>query len=376
MEMKKTILACVITTVLLAGCGPKSLSPEEKKEVDNLSLELKKTDEEISYSKEQESTYSGGLIRSLVIAKIQVLETNRALIQQRINAIESGAKIDISIKGTKPNHEFADSISKEITSLKKEISDSKSEASQYSGGLILALKISAIATKEQTLAMLEQKYLSAKYGLAEVNNISLQTPNSSQTSTAAKKEEPSLPPGDGPFGLEEGLSKINIEQMIGQPLVLVEGTKNLYLAQSMPKESDSFEKYALLISPKVGLCQIRALGRDIATDSFGIALQGKFNDLKELLNSIYGPGKTSDFLLTGSIWKEPQDWMMSLNKKERALTSEWSQRSDAMIKSKLIEIGMEARAPSSQNGYIFLQYTFNNNSACESELENEKKSAL
>lgn len=374
--MKKTLLACVITSVLLTGCGPKSLSPEEKKEVDNLSLELKNTNDEISLSKEQEKTYSGGLIKSLVTAKIHVLETNRALIQQRINAIESGAKIDVLTEGTNPNPEMADSISKEITSLKKDISDSKNDASQYSGGLILALKISAIATKEQTLAMLEQKYLSAKYGLAEVKNISLQTPNASQTSTAPTKSEPSLPPGNGPFGLEEGLSKENIEQMIGQPLVLVEGTKNLYLTQSMPKENDSFEKYALLISPKVGLCQIRALGRDIATDSFGIALQGKFNDLRDLLNSIYGRGKTSDFLLTGSIWKDPQDWMMSLNKKERALATEWSERSDAMVKSKLIEIDMEARAPSSQSGYIFLQHTFDNNSACQTELENEKKSAL
>ncbi len=375
--MKKKLLALVISTVILAGCGPKELTPEEKHQVESLTLELKSTVDDIAYSKEQESKYSGGLIKSLIVAKLQVLETNKALIQQRINSIESGVKVDVVVKGLNPDLALADSIKNEIDSLKAEIVNSKNEASQYGGGLILALKTSALATQEQTLAMLEQKYLSAKYGLAEVERTSSisQTANVSPA-PSPNPSESTIPPGDGPFGLEEGLSKNDIEQMIGNTLVLVEGTKNLYVTNSMPKENDSFEKYALLISPKVGLCQIRALGKDIPADSFGIALKSKFNEIRELLDSIYGKGKESDFLLPGSIWKDPQDWMMSLYKKERALSSTWSQKNDALNKNKLSQIGLDTRAPTNQSGYILLQYTFSNNSTCDTEEEAEKKSSL
>jgi len=112
---------------------------------------------------------SDGLIKSLNTAKTQVLKTNKALLQQRINAIESGAKIDVKVAALKPNPEAAAELQKEINQLKKEIEGAKIEAAQYGGGLILAMKQAGIATQEQTLALLRMKYLSAKYGLAEVS---------------------------------------------------------------------------------------------------------------------------------------------------------------------------------------------------------------
>ena len=385
--MKKSLVACVISATLLVGCGPTALSPEEKQQVNNLKSELSQTESDITSSREQDALYTGGLIKSLVKAKLEILETNKALLQQRINAIESGAKINVTVNGATPNPNEEKSLNNEIERLRVDISTAKSDAAQYSGGLVLAMKLSAIATQEQTLAMLQQKYLTAKYGLAEVKLSGSTADNNTATVSNTSKPEPqkedihstqqpSLPASDGPFGLEAGLSRKNIEDMIGHPLEASEHSANLYIANTLPKLNNNFESYALLISPNVGLCQIRAIGKTINTDSYGIALKSTFADIKSSLDSIYGKSEKDDFLLSGSIWKEPQDWMMGLYKKERVYMASWKSTNDAMKKNSLTSIGMEIRSLSNSSGFIFLEYDFNNDSSCQKELENAKKASL
>lgn len=379
--MKKALLACVIATSLLAGCGPKELTPEQKQEVGNLRSELAQTEKEIAEATALQEQYAGGLIKNLTVARLEVLGTNKALLEQRINAIESGAKIEVSISSVKPNPEAATALKTEIDNLDNQIADAKKEASQYSGGLLQALKLSAIATQEQTRAMLQQRYLSATYGLAEVKVPSEQA---SEVTTEKQTDKvvpnpsstPLLPAGEGPFGLEAGLSKKNIEDMIGEELKLMANNVNLYTANSLPKKNASFEAYGLLISPTVGLCQIRALGKDIDTDSYGFAIKSRFKEISESLSSIYGKAAQNDFLLSGSIWKDPRDWMMGLYKHERYLSAEWKGTADTPLKNKLSSVSIEARANSSDKGYIFLQYNFNNYNVCETEIEASKKSSL
>ncbi|PKB87514.1 hypothetical protein A8A01_24150 [Ewingella americana] len=377
--MKKTLLACVIAATLLTGCGPKELTPEQKQEVSSLKSELSQTEKEIAEAKEQKGQFSGGLIRNLTIVRLEVLGTNKALLEQRINAIESGAKIDLAISGVKPDPEAAAALKTEIDNLAVQITDAKKEASQYSGGLIQALKLSTVATQEQTMAMLQQRYLSAIYGLAEVKAPSEQASTvvtAKQTSQPAPVSTPLLPPGVGPFGLDAGLSKKNIEDMTGEDLKPVANSADLYTSESLPKKNADFEAYGLLISPNTGLCQIRAVGKSIDTDSFGIALKSKYEELSDSLSSIYGKADKNDFLLSGSIWKEPKYWMMSLDKKERFLSAEWKGTKGAPLKNNLISVSIQARADGSEKGYIFLQYTFSNNDTCETEISGAKKSSL
>ncbi|WP_369696209.1 hypothetical protein [Lonsdalea britannica] len=115
--MKKTISACVIAATLLTGCGPKKLTPEQKQEVSSLKSELSQTEKEIAQATEQQSQFTGGLIKNLTTARLEVLGTNKALLEQRINAIESGAKIDLTITGVKPNSEAAAALKTKLISL-------------------------------------------------------------------------------------------------------------------------------------------------------------------------------------------------------------------------------------------------------------------
>ncbi|RFS79015.1 hypothetical protein D0U00_11880 [Leclercia adecarboxylata] len=378
--MKKIAIACFVSALFLVGCGPKELTPEQKQLVDGLKVELSQVVNDINDAKSEDQKYSSGLIKGLIKARLEVLETNQALLQQRINAIESGAKIETVISAVKPDLNSATSILKDIDGLKAEIDSAKKDASQYSGGLVLAMKVTAIATQEQTLALLQQRYLSAKYGLAEIKVGPIADSNQITNTPTSSTNQPSssvlLPPADGPFGLQAGLTKKNIEDMTGEVLKPVDGKVNLYMLSAAPKKNPDFESFGLLISPEAGLCQIRAIGKDINSDSYGIALKTKFDELSNTLKSIYGDGKKTDFLLSGSIWKDPNDWMMSLTKGERVLMMEWKGSNDAMMKNKISEVGMDVRANNSSSGYVFLQYTFTNNSVCEAEIDSDKKSSL
>lgn len=377
--MKKIAIACFVSSLFLVGCGPQDLTPEQKQQVDGLKVELSQVVSDISDAKSEDQKYSSGLIKWLIKTRLEVLETNKALLQQRINAIESGAKIETVISAVKPDLNSAASILKDIDGLKVEIDSAKKDASQYSGGLVLAMKAAAIATQEQTLALLQQRYLSAKYGLADIkagpiaggNQIDGTAASTSQSSSSAL-----LPPADGPFGLQAGLTKKNIEDMTGEVLKPVDGKVNLYMLSATPKKNPDFESFGLLISPKAGLCQIRALGKDINSDSYGFALKSKFDEISNTLKSIYGDGKKTDFLLSGSIWKDPNDWMMGLVKGERVLMMEWKGKNEVMEKNEISEVGMDVRANNSSSGYVFLQYTFSNNSVCEAEIDSDKKSSL
>ena len=86
--------------------------------------------------------------------------------QQRIHALESGAEINIVVPGLEPDPEMAANLLAEIEAQREKVTEAEQEAARYSGGLVQAMALSALATARNTLAMLEQRYLSAEYGLA------------------------------------------------------------------------------------------------------------------------------------------------------------------------------------------------------------------
>ena len=97
-----------------------------------------------------------------------------------------------------------------------------------------------------------------------------------------------------------------------------------------------------------------AVGKNVETNTSGDQLRDEFNEIKGALTTIYGPSSDFDTLKEGSIWNAPQDFMMSLVKKDRDLSSLWAGKSAEHLNG----VVLEATASSSTTGVLFLYYEF------------------
>jgi hypothetical protein len=155
----------VFALLIAVGCS-RGLSPEDAKLVESLKAEQQSVQKEIAAATIEADKYQGGLILSLITARLETLKSTEALIGQRIHAVESGAPITVQIPVSKPDPERAAELEKEIATQSAALAAAEAEASKYSGGLIHAMALSTVATHAQSLAMLRQSYVAAKFGLA------------------------------------------------------------------------------------------------------------------------------------------------------------------------------------------------------------------
>ena len=105
-------------------------------------------------------------MKSLIAVRLEVVKTNAARIEQRVHALEGGARQNLVVNSSKPDQARADELLAEIEAQQKKVAEARREADRYSGGLVKALSESTAATATNSLAMLEQQYFIAKYGLA------------------------------------------------------------------------------------------------------------------------------------------------------------------------------------------------------------------
>jgi hypothetical protein len=181
--MKVHAFAAFVMMCILAACsrGP---SAEDKARIDALQAELKTLRSEIAAA-QQASASQGGLLKALADVRVEHLRTTETLIQQRIHALESGAKVTVAVSASSADPKLAESLAQEITERQKELEKARLEAAS-SGGLIGVMKQMTVATQEQTLAMLESRRLAAKYGLPTIVPPSSPVPLEAGTSSRAE----------------------------------------------------------------------------------------------------------------------------------------------------------------------------------------------
>ncbi|MNC04478.1 hypothetical protein D3C75_519170 [compost metagenome] len=325
--------------------------------------------------------YNSGLIKTIKQVREETLKLSRDIVNQRIQAIETGAKVTVIAPTSQPDSERAQSLQSEIEQAKQQLVEAKAKAAQYSGGLIAAISQSTVATQEQTLAMLEQQYLIAKYGLSLTDKVSAEPaskPVGASTATQANTlvpasestvDENAMLATDGPFGVSMGMTK---EMFKGH---LTPAGNGIFIFNNPPKPHPQYEQYVVQISDKAGLCWIKAVGKDILTSRHGYQLQTNFDDFEKKLDERYGAHKRVDFLASGSIWKEPEDWMTALQKKERYLFTTWSGEGKA-LPNNLSKIGLIAAANASDKGYLAIEYSFTNEADCEQESKTKDDAGL
>jgi len=170
-----------------------------------------------------------------------------------------------------------------------------------------------------------------------------------------------------PFGLKSGLTKAQVIALVGKESVREDKGDSLTLS-NVPSPHPDFELYAVGISSSTGVARILAVSKTIDTNVYGDNLKEKYRELVKGLESKYGPAtKSFDFLQSKSIWNEGNDWMMALLKEERDLMTFWQLPGGTSIH-------LEAKALSTSQGYVTVEYQFPNFDVFARE-RNDKKNA-
>lgn len=118
-----------------------------------------------------------------------------------------------------------------------------------------------------------------------------------------------------PFGIEFYSSVDNLEvvQDIGQGKYFV----------SAPKAHPSFDRYIVQATPRLGVVWIKAVTPTIGNDAYGTQVRQAHGDLSTQLQKRYGPGKLTDFLMSGSIWDDARYWTQGVSANERHFFTIW-----------------------------------------------------
>jgi hypothetical protein len=162
----------------------------------------------------------------------------------------------------------------------------------------------------------------------------------------------------GPFGFHAGMRKSDVLDLVGKGAVLEQDNDTLTVDKA-PSGHRAVEFYYLAFCPKRGLVKVSAVSKNVKTSRYGSDLQDAFLDVEKTLNEIYGTGKRYDFLMDGSLWDEPRDWMTALGKKERTLITFWSARNGhTNLPNKITSVTLEAMFLKTEVGYWEVRYEF------------------
>jgi hypothetical protein len=162
----------------------------------------------------------------------------------------------------------------------------------------------------------------------------------------------------GPFGFEKGMTREEVIKLVGQSAIAPRGqTQNPYnlILNTAPKPHSAFEKYILTFSPKEGLLKIQAIGKDIDSDSSGTEVKTAYNDIVDGLNKKYGPPTQQFDNLTGQLFNEPNQWMMSILDKDRSVASFWNLSPPL---NNVKDIMSDVNVSHTNKGYIVVRFEF------------------
>ena len=168
---------------------------------------------------------------------------------------------------------------------------------------------------------------------------------SSQTLRAAETER---------FGLRMGMEKAEVIASVG-PNAVEKDLGDVLILATTPKPDPSFVGYVVLVPPETGVTKVVGISNDVTANSSGELLRDKFNDLRSSLEANYGKAAlVFDFLIPGSSWNEPSDWMMALLNHERVFMASWKPDEEG------VSLAEKACAISTGTGYIIVTYEFPN----------------
>lgn len=179
----------------------------------------------------------------------------------------------------------------------------------------------------------------------------------------------------GPFGFHEGMTLAELQSLGAKPTK----TPGIYSVGTAPQGSSDIDFYQLVVEPSTGLCKLVAVGKDVETSGSGSELRSAYESIQAALTTKYGePAVAYDFLRAGSLWTEPQYFMMGLLKLDRSLTTYWG-TTDKPLPANAAHIhtvALDTKATGSSTGYVTIGYEFNNFETCHAKLTSARNSVF
>lgn len=227
-------LPLLVTALLLSLPVTPSLA-----ETPPIQPELDRISREISEAESENAKLAGGLVKALIEARLATLRQSKAMLEQRKAATDFNVSLRYTVDGkaysppANAKEELA-SIGHEIESMKLKIAAAENEVSKYSGGLVLAMAMSTLATVRQSAAMLDQRRLALTYGLPQYigtfSNTAPTLPSGGASATAPTSPPTAEEPWDITevhFGVTERNStwwkyswRVGVRNRAAQPIVV------------------------------------------------------------------------------------------------------------------------------------------------------------
>lgn len=160
----------------------------------------------------------------------------------------------------------------------------------------------------------------------------------------------------GPFG-------IDLDNFVPQTYGC-KAEKNPFIlsCDKVPKPHPDIELYIIRYVPEVGVCHIRGISKDIIDSRYGMKLRSSVDEVYSQLKGKYGEAVLYDYLNSGSIWSEPEDFMMGIAKNERQYGYEQDLKEPV---DGVTQFGAYAYASSQDTGYWVAQFITKNVAACD-----------
>lgn len=160
----------------------------------SLKADIAAVQEQINTAETENEKYAGGLVKSLVVARIAILQQTEAMLQQRLKASTYGISLKYTVNGSTfvppaSADELLSALEREIADNQTKIARQEAETARYSGGLVQAMSVATLATMRQTQAMLDQKRLALKYGLPQYVGFQSRADSAPGTSQSSRRTE-------------------------------------------------------------------------------------------------------------------------------------------------------------------------------------------
>jgi hypothetical protein len=140
-----------------------------------------------------------------------------------------------------------------------------------------------------------------------------------------------------------------------------------FKCETLPRSHASFEMYIIQAHPTVGVCFVKGIGKDLNRDPRGLKTRAEIEKLVGQLEQTYGrQTRIRDTLSSRSELKAEDDWMAGVKEEERIFSYDWSRGN---YPNNVASIHVFARASDDRTGYAVAEFYFNNDKACDDELD-------